>query len=93
MLFKIFWVVDAMTAMVFLYFFFVGLADGTVSARNMGLWFSVLAILGVILFGSTWLRSNNYPSMAMATLLILAIPALLFLIFTLAMIVGKVKWN
>ena len=59
---KFFWVLwgfDAVIALIFLYFFFVGLADGSVSSFNGGLWFLILAGLGAILLGSYWLRQQQ----------------------------------
>ena len=43
--------IDGAAALVILYFFFIGLADGTVSARNAGLWLGTLAALVAILGG------------------------------------------
>jgi hypothetical protein len=92
-LFKILWAVDAIAAIVVLYFFIIGLADGTVSSFNGGLWFLILAVLATVMFGSLWLKSNQHPSLAIALLLVLAIPAFLYLLFILVMIFGNVKWQ
>ena len=51
------WVIDLVAALVFVYFFFVGLADGSVSSFNIGLWVLVLCIAGVVVVGSLALRT------------------------------------
>ena len=91
--FKILWAIDTLGALVVLYFFVIGLADGSVSSSNGGLWFIILAALAAIIFGSIWLKSNNHPSMAIGLLLIVAIPAALYLLWILMMMFGNNKWN
>jgi hypothetical protein len=92
-LFKILWCIDALTSIVVLYYFFVGLADGTVSSFNMGLWFLILAALAVSMLGSIWLRSHQHPALAIALLCLLAIPAFLYGLFILLLIFGNTRWN
>jgi hypothetical protein len=71
------WSIDALIAAVALYFFFVGLADGTVSSFNMGLWMLILFCLSVVVGGSIWLHSTGSQGIAIALLLLLAIPGVL----------------
>ncbi len=56
-LFWILWGIDAVVTLVALYFFFIGLSDGSVSSFNGGLWMGMLLGLAVILsaqiFGSS----------------------------------------
>ncbi|MCP9750190.1 hypothetical protein [Ferruginibacter sp. HRS2-29] len=91
--FNIMWGIDAITASVVLIFFFIGMADGTVSGTNLGLWTMIIAVLIVVLFGSLWLRGNGYPGFAMLLTLILAIPALLFVLYFGIAILTKQRWN
>ena len=91
--FKILWGIDALASMVVIYFFFVGLADGTVSSRNMGLWLVILLILGGVLLGSLWLRSHQHPTLAVITLCIITVPSLLYGLFILSAILPGNKWN
>jgi hypothetical protein len=49
MTFKILWGIDAIIALVFVYFFVVGLGDGSVSSFNMLLWISTLFTLSGVL--------------------------------------------
>ena len=91
MLFKILWSMDALGTLVILYFFFVGLADGTVSERNMGQWSLILLLCAAVLGGSYWLRTNDHPDLAVLVTVVLALPALAFLAFVLIGI--NSKWN
>jgi vacuolar-type H+-ATPase subunit I/STV1 len=85
--------VDVVIAIIVLYFFLVGLADGSVSSFNIGLWLLILLGLGSILGGSLWLKTAGHPTLAMVLLLILAIPGLLYGLFLLALVIAAPRWN
>jgi vacuolar-type H+-ATPase subunit I/STV1 len=85
--------VDVVIAIIVLYFFLVGLADGSVSSFNIGLWLLILLGLGSILGGSLWLKTAGHPALAMVLLLILAIPGLLYGLFLLALVIAAPRWN
>jgi len=87
------WGIDVVIALVFVFFFFVGLADGTVSSFNMGLWLLTLAALASVVGGSLALRAAARLQTATALVMILAIPGVLVGLFFLAMIVVPVRWN
>lgn len=91
--FWIVWGFDALLSLIVLYFFFVGLADGSVSSFNMGLWLMILAIIGAVMLGSLWMKSNNYLSLAKIILGIFAVPGLLYGLFILIMMTGNGRWN
>ena len=74
-------------------FFFVGLADGSVSSFNMGLWLLALAALAGVVGGSVALRAAARLQAATALVMILAIPGVLVGLLFLAMIVVPVRWN
>ncbi len=93
MKFKILWGIDVLITLVVLYFFLLGLADGSVSAFNAGLWFAILVGLGMIMAGSLWLRSSGRPRSAMALLLALAVPGLLAGAFLLIVLITNPRWN
>jgi hypothetical protein len=86
MLFKVLWALDAVIALVFVYFFFVGLEDGSVSSFNAGLWTAILFGLGAVLCGSYWLRVAGRTGAAMAVVLALALPGILSGLLLLAVI-------
>lgn len=91
--FWILWGFDAIIALVVLYFFFVGLADGSVSSFNMGLWLTLLAVVAIVLWGSLWLKSHGRIGFAKGVLSILAVPGFLYLLFLLVVLIGKPRWN
>ena len=92
-LFRILFAIDALAAGVFVYFFFEGLNDGTVSSYNGGLWAGTLAALTAILGGGAVLNAAGWRRLGIAVLLILAIPATLAGLGVLAMIVLQPRWN
>lgn len=91
--FWILWGFDACIALVALYFFFIGLGDGSVSSFNMGIWLIVLGGLAVILVGSLWLKGMGKLLLAKGLLGILAVPGLLYVLFMLLVIVSNPRWN
>lgn len=92
-IFKIMWGVDALVSLIILYFFFVGLGDNTVSNRNIGIWLLLLGIVVVVMAGSIWLRTHHYNIAAKLLLLVIFIPALLFLAYMLIALCYKGRWN
>jgi hypothetical protein len=87
------WGVDALTALVALYFFVVGLADGSVSSFNMGIWLALLLGLGGVVFGSLALRSAGREAWARALVIALALPALGIGFFFAVLLVTHPRWN
>ncbi len=92
-LFWILWGVDALLALVALYFFFVGLGDGSVSSFNGLLWLGILAGLAVVLSGGWFLKDSGQLKFAKILLSVLAVPAVLFFLFFLLIILSKPRWN
>jgi hypothetical protein len=93
---KLFWFLwgwDALIALVFVVFFVWGLSDGTVSSFNIVLWLGILAVLGGVLGGSSWLRNAGHQRVANLVLLSLAIPGFLFALFFLVLIIAQPRWN
>jgi hypothetical protein len=85
--------IDAAAAAVILYFFVIGLADGSVSSFNGALWAATLASVAAILGGGALLNAKGQRGLAIVLLLVLAIPAALFGLFVLAMIVAQPNWR
>ena len=63
-LFKIFWVIDALCTLILLYFLIEGLGDNSVNERNAGLWMGMILISAAVLGGSIWLRSQGHLAAA-----------------------------
>ena len=91
--FWILWGFDACIALVALYFFFIGLGDGSVSDFNMGIWMMLLGGLAVILVGSLWLKGLGKLVLAKGLLAILAVPGLLYVLFILLVVLSGSRWN
>ncbi|MGE5279050.1 MAG: osmoprotectant transporter permease [Acidobacteriota bacterium] len=93
MKFWILWGFDAAIALVALFFFAAGLADGRVSSFNILLWMVLLLGVAGVVGGALWLRSKARKGPAMAVLLILAIPGFLAVLFFLVVLIGHPRWN
>ena len=87
------WAIDAVIAAIVVFFFLWGLADGSVSTFNMGLWMLMLGGVAMVMAGSLWLRSIGRPGLGTALALVLAIPGVLVGLFFLVLIVGNPRWN
>jgi hypothetical protein len=87
------WGVDALTALIAFYFFFVGLADGTVSSFNIGIWTVLLLGLGGVVLGSLALRAAGREAWARALVVALAVPALGVGLFFAVLLVTHPRWN
>src|SRR5262245_57531735 len=87
------WSIDLIVALVFIAFFFVGLADGSVSSFNIALWMLVLGVVCGVVGGSLALRAAAYPKLAMALVTALAVPGVLVGLFFLAILVIPARWN
>jgi hypothetical protein len=86
-----FWGIDALICIIV--FFLLGLADGSVSSFNIGIWIAIGAALTVIIVGSLWLKVVGYPVFGTMLLLVLAIPGILYGLFLFLTIVTKTQWN
>ena len=92
MTFWIPWAVDVVIAMIFVYFFFVGLDDGSVSSFNMGLWLATLCVLGGIVGGALALRGAGRTRAATVLVTIFAIPGALVGLLYLALLATPARW-
>ena len=92
-LFWVFWGIDAIVAFIALYFFFIGLSDGSVSSFNIRMWVVLLIVLAALLLGTLALKSAGNLSLAKILAGLLAVPALLCLLFFLVVMVSGEKWN
>ena len=86
------WGVDLVVALIFVYFFFVGLADGSVSEFNIVLWLAILLIMAGVVGGSLALRAAARARLATILVTILAVPSVLIGLFFLVLLVAPVRW-
>ena len=85
--------IDAVVAAVAVYFFVVGLADGSVSSFNMGLWAAILIGLAAILWGGHALHAAGKEWPARIVLAVAAVPGVLAGLFMLLVVVTNPRWN
>jgi hypothetical protein len=85
--------IDALVAFVAVFFFTWGLSDGTVSSFNILLWLTILGGVAAVLVGGLWLNAYGQRRLANAVLLILAIPAVLYVLFFAMLIIMQPRWN
>ncbi|MFN8354074.1 MAG: osmoprotectant transporter permease [Spirosomataceae bacterium] len=91
--FWVLWGFDALVSLVFLYYFLIGVADGSVSSFNIGIWLLLLAIITAILLGSMWLKNHQHLFAAKGVLCIMAIPGAIAALFLLIMLISNPRWN
>jgi hypothetical protein len=91
--FWILWGFDALITLVVVYFFLIGLGDGSVSSRNMMMWVALLAVVGGVLGGGYYLYTHGQPALAKTLLWLLAAPGLIAVLFMLVVIISKPRWN
>jgi undecaprenyl pyrophosphate phosphatase UppP len=92
-MFKILLGIDALAAATVGYFFTSGLADGSISDFNIRLWMGILLAISTIIIGGIMLRKATKPALANVVLAVLAVPAILYGIFILAVVVTGAQWN
>ena len=92
-IFRIFLVVDVLICIITLVFFVIGLADGSVSSFNIGIWVIAMAVLAVIMAVGFTLKQHGHPVIGTIVLLILAVPGLLYVLFIVLFVVSGASWN
>lgn len=93
MTFRVLFGIDALVALVVLYFFFLGLADGSVSSFNAGIWSVLLLMVAGVIAGGLWLRAAGHRRAAHALLLVLALPGIVYALFLVLVLVTHPRWN
>ena len=93
MLFRVLWWFDGLIAGIVLYFFLVGLADGSVSSFNAGLWAMILLGVGAVMVGSKALQAAGHHKAAILVTLLLAVPGALAALFMALVLLTNPRWN
>lgn len=86
-------IINAAAALVLYGFFFIGLGDGSVSEFNLGLWLLILIGMSALLASGWIFRAKGKSGVATILLLPLAIPATLYGLFVLLMLILQPRWN
>jgi hypothetical protein len=87
--FWICWSIDALLALIAVYFFLTGIATATNGVRYFQAWLFAFLLIGVIIGGSLLLKYNGYPVWAMVLAGLPALIALLSIPIYYAMATGK----
>jgi hypothetical protein len=85
--------IDALIALTVLVFFFWGVADGSVSDFNIGLWLALLSAVAAMFGGGIALRAYGQRVLASLLLGVLAAPGLLYCLFVLLILVMQPDWK
>ena len=91
------WGVDAIATAIFVYYFFVGLGDNSISSFNARFWYTTLVVLPCLLLGSLLLYVTHHAMVAKLMLIPLALPSLFYaavLVYLYIASSGKnTRWN
>jgi hypothetical protein len=92
--FKVLWIFNALMSLFPVIYFFVGMADGSVTSSNMGMWMAILLLIAAILYGPVWLKNNGRLRLAKVVLIIAGAPyAMMILIYLLTIFLGPTGWQ
>ena len=87
------WSIALVVTGIVLYFFFAGLADGSVSSFNIVLWIGMLVGVLSVTGGSFWLMKAKHPVLATLVAIVLGVPGLLAGLFLLIVLISHPRWN
>lgn len=88
-----FFAMDALIGAMAVGFFFLGLADGSVSSFNIGVWIAILVVPAAMIGGAFWLKAAGRPILGTILLLVLAAPGILYGVFIVTLLVTNSRWN
>lgn len=87
------WVTAAAVTAITIFFFLVGVADGSVSSFNAGMWALLLAFTVGVTIGSLFLKVKGRPGLGAVLALVLAVPGVIALLFFLLVLISEPRWN
>ena len=93
MIYKLFLIADLLATAIVATFFAIGIADGSVSSFNNGIWSLLLVSLCVVLLAGRRFKEKEKTWLATATLGIVAVPTIAGGIFLLIVLVTNPRWN
>jgi hypothetical protein len=91
--FHIIQLLNVLASLIVVIYFFIGIMDGTVTGRNMGMWLILLLVIGAMIAGSMMLYKHEKFVLAWILAGILVLPTLLALIYVVMVVLGVVRWN
>ncbi len=93
LLFTATFVCSALTTLVAVAFFAIGLGDGSVSSFNLALWLALLGVMGLSLWAGYALNARGKRGLAIAALAVTAVPGIFAALFLLLVLVTQPRWN
>jgi hypothetical protein len=87
------YVCSALTSLVVLAFFVLGVGDGSVSSFNLLLWLAILGGAAASLWVGHALYARSRFALSMAVLALTAVPGILALFFVLFLLIAQPRWN
>ena len=91
--FWILWIFNALMALIPVCFFFIGMSDWSIDARNMAMWLGILAFVGLLLGGSYWLKTKEQVLAAKVILWISTAPYLFAILYFIIVLTSNGRWN
>jgi hypothetical protein len=82
-----------MVALVLVFFFMIGIADGSVSSFNTVLWLCTLGGIAALIVGANALARRGNTVLATLIAAVPALPALLYGLFVLIAVMSGARWN
>jgi hypothetical protein len=93
MFFNVLFAIDLIVAAVAMYYFANGMNRGYIAAFNLYLWLEILACVAAVPVGGLILRAYGHPRLAKGVLMLLAVPAVGYVLFFLMLIVTHPRMN
>ena len=84
---------SALTSLVTVAFFVIGIADGSVSSFNLALWLGLLAVVGASLALGYALYARAKVALAVVALSVTAVPGALAALFLAIVLLTESPWN
>jgi len=91
--YRLFLAVDVAALLLALYFFFIGIRDGSVSSFNIILWLALLGGAIAIIGAGYTLKARGQARTATGVLTLLGLPVLLAGLFALSLLIFQPNWN
>ena len=91
--FWILWIFNALICLVPIYFFFAGIGDGTITSRNIGMWFLIMLVVAIVLGGPFLLKAANQLPLAKLLMIFAAIPGILVVLYFVIVFTSKPNWH
>jgi hypothetical protein len=87
------WTINLLVSSLLVFFFLLGLADGSISSFNLGLWLLILCAAVVVVGGSLALRAAAHVKWAQALVTVFAVPGVLVGLFFAVILLVPGRWN